>query len=53
MKVLLISNRKGGVGKTTLAANIANEISRSRLLTILIDMDSQCGGGDSGSALDK
>ena len=42
MKTLLITNRKGGVGKTTLTANIANEIAREGYLTILIDIDSQC-----------
>lgn len=42
MKVVVISNRKGGVGKTSVAANLANEIRKQELLTVMIDMDSQC-----------
>jgi len=42
MKVLAVSNKKGGVGKTSLAANLAREISRVGWLVLLIDMDPQC-----------
>lgn len=42
MKILVVSNRKGGVGKTSVTSNLANEIRRQKLVTVIIDMDSQC-----------
>lgn len=44
--VIGLLNQKGGVGKTTLAVHIADEISRRNHRTLLIDADQQ------GSALD-
>ncbi len=41
MKVIVISNRKGGAGKTTAAVNLAAEFSASGKKTLLIDMDTQ------------
>jgi len=42
MKVIVVSNPKGGVGKTSITANIVYEFRRLGLVTVLIDMDSQC-----------
>lgn len=42
MKTLNFINRKGGVGKTALTANIAYELARAGYLTLIIDLDSQC-----------
>lgn len=42
MKTIAVSNRKGGVGKTSVASNIADAIRRTGIGTLLIDMDSQC-----------
>lgn len=41
MKVISFYNIKGGVGKTTFAVNVASEISRTGLRTILWDLDPQ------------
>lgn len=41
MKIISIANRKGGVGKTMLSANIAYELSRLGYLTIMLDLDPQ------------
>jgi len=41
MKILTIANRKGGAGKSTCAAHMANEASKNNLKTILIDLDPQ------------
>ena len=41
MKIISIANRKGGVGKTVLSANIAYELSRLGYLVIMIDLDPQ------------
>ncbi len=42
MKTVSIANRKGGVGKTSITANIAWEIQRKGYKVLLIDLDSQC-----------
>jgi len=42
MKTLNFLNRKGGVGKTVVAANIAYELARTGYLILIIDLDSQC-----------
>lgn len=41
MKVLTIANRKGGAGKSTCAAHLAVESTKSGYKTILIDLDPQ------------
>lgn len=41
MKVLSISNEKGGVGKTVISANLAWELARKGYLVITIDLDQQ------------
>lgn len=41
MKGLSISNEKGGVGKTVIAANLAWELSRKGYLVVTIDLDQQ------------
>lgn len=43
MKSVVFFNNKGGVGKTTLACNVASHISRERnLRVLLVDCDPQC-----------
>ena len=41
MKILVVSNCKGGVGKTTVASNLANEFRLLGHVTVMVDMDSQ------------
>ena len=41
MKTILISNRKGGVGKTTTTINIAAILSNKGFKTLIIDLDTQ------------
>lgn len=41
MHRIVISNRKGGTGKTTVAVNIAAELAAEGLRVLLIDLDSQ------------
>lgn len=38
---ILITNRKGGVGKTTTSLNFANEFAKRGYKTLLIDLDTQ------------
>jgi len=44
-RVLAICNRKGGCGKTTTAVNLAAEMGRRKIPTLLIDLDSQGHAG--------
>lgn len=39
--IISILNQKGGVGKTTLAVNIARSLTRNGLKTLLVDSDAQ------------
>lgn len=41
MKVITISNQKGGVGKTAVTANLAGVLASAGLRTLAIDLDSQ------------
>lgn len=42
MKIISIANRKGGVGKTVISANLAYELSKMGYLVLMVDLDSQC-----------
>jgi cellulose synthase operon protein YhjQ len=41
MTLICFASPKGGVGKTTLAANVANELALTRLRVIALDLDPQ------------
>lgn len=41
MRIIAVTNIKGGVGKTTTAVNLAYEAARTGLRTVLWDLDSQ------------
>jgi chromosome partitioning protein len=42
MKIISIANRKGGVGKTVISANLAYELSKMGYPVLMVDLDSQC-----------
>lgn len=45
--IAVISNQKGGTGKTTSAVTIGAELARSGYKTLIIDLDSQGNVADS------
>lgn len=52
MKIIAISNSKGGVGKTTTAVTLSCELARRGFQTLLIDADSQ-GSASIATGIDR